>query len=161
MAESGDAPNRVLLTVGVILASTMISIDMTIANIALPHMQGSVSASQDQMAWVLTSYMVATAVMTPLTGWLSHRIGRKAIYIYSIAGFTVASMLCGAATSLGEIVAFRVLQGLCGAAVSPLSQATLLDTFPPEKIGQAMSIWGMSTMLAPIAGPTVGRWLTD
>jgi DHA2 family multidrug resistance protein len=161
MAESGDAPNRVLLTVGVILASTMISIDMTIANIALPHMQGSVSASQDQMAWVLTSYMVATAVMTPLTGWLSHRIGRKAIYIYSIAGFTIASMLCGAATSLGEIVAFRVLQGLCGAAVSPLSQATLLDTFPPEKIGQAMSIWGMSTMLAPIAGPTVGGWLTD
>ena len=139
----------------------MISIDMTIANIALPHMQGSVSASQDQMAWVLTSYMVATAVMTPLTGWLSHRIGRKAIYIYSIAGFTIASMLCGAATSLGEIVAFRVLQGLCGAAVSPLSQATLLDTFPPEKIGQAMSIWGMSTMLAPIAGPTVGGWLTD
>jgi DHA2 family multidrug resistance protein len=161
MAEPSDAPNRVLLTVGVILASTMISIDMTIANIALPHMQGSVSASQDQMAWVLTSYMVATAVMTPLTGWLSHRIGRKAIYIYSIAGFTVASMLCGAATSLGEIVAFRVLQGLCGAAVSPLSQATLLDTFPPEKIGQAMSIWGMSTMLAPIAGPTVGGWLTD
>jgi DHA2 family multidrug resistance protein len=124
-------------------------------------MAGSVSASQDQITWVLTSYIVAAAIMTPLTGWLSNRYGRKLVFLVSIAGFTIASMLCGVASGLGEIVVFRLLQGLCGAALIPMSQAVVLDIYPPSQVGQVMAIWGAGAILGPIFGPLLGGWLTD
>jgi len=161
MATPGDIANRVPITVGLMLATVMNSLDTTIANVALPHMAGSVSASEDQIAWVLTSYIVAAAIMTPLTGWLSIRIGRKVTFLVSIAGFTMASMLCGMAHSLGEIVVFRLLQGVCGAALIPLSQAVVLDLYPPSQVGQVMAIWGAGAILGPIFGPLLGGWLTD
>ena len=157
----GDAANRVAITISVMLATVMNSLDTTIANVALPHIQGSVSASADQITWVLTSYIVAATIMTPLTGFLADRLGRKMVFLISIAGFTVASMLCGTATSLAEIVLFRLLQGLFGAALIPLSQAVLLDINPPEKHGQAMAVWGAGAVLGPILGPVLGGWLTD
>jgi DHA2 family multidrug resistance protein len=149
------------ITISIMLATVMNSLDTTIANVALPHMQGSVSASSEQITWVLTSYIVATAIMTPLTGWLSGKIGRKLLFLISIAGFTVASMLCGIAGSLIELVGFRLLQGVFGAALIPLSQAVLLDTYPKEQHGQAMAIWGAGAILGPILGPALGGWLTD
>jgi DHA2 family multidrug resistance protein len=161
MATPQDVANRVPITVGLMLATVMNSLDTTIANVALPHMAGAVSASQDQIAWVLTSYIVAAAIMTPLTGWLSMRVGRKLTFLVSIAGFTVASMLCGMAHSLAEIVGFRLLQGIFGAALIPLSQAVLLDIFPPSQVGQVMAIWGAGAILGPIFGPLLGGWLTD
>ena len=161
MTTEQDAKNRWPITISIMLATVMNSLDTTIANVALPHIQGSVQASQDQITWVLTSYIVAAAIMTPLSGWLADRIGRKRLFLISIAGFTVASMLCGIAGSLGEIVGFRLLQGLFGAALIPLSQAVLLDINPPEKHGQAMAIWGAGAILGPILGPALGGWLTE
>jgi DHA2 family multidrug resistance protein len=161
VATASDIANRVPITVALMLATVMNSLDTTIANVALPHIQGSVSASQDQIAWVLTSYLIATAIMTPLSGWLSVRFGRKLLFAISIAGFTVASMLCGIATSLGEIVGFRLLQGICGASLIPLSQAVILDLYPPARLGQVMAIWGAGAILGPIFGPALGGWLTD
>jgi DHA2 family multidrug resistance protein len=161
MATSQDIANRLPITVSLIVATIMTSLDSTIANVALPHMQGSFSASQEQTAWVLTSYIVATAIMTPLTGWLAVRIGVKHVFLFSIAGFTIASMLCGSATSLVEIVGFRVLQGLCGAALVPLCQLVMLDLYPPQQVGQVMALWGAATLLGPILGPVLGGWLTD
>jgi MFS transporter, DHA2 family, multidrug resistance protein len=161
MPTPTDFANRVPITVGLMLATVMTSLDTTIANVALPHMAGSVSASQDQITWVLTSYIIAAAIMTPLSGWLSTRIGRKLMFLISIAGFTVASMLCGVANNLAEIVAFRLLQGLFGAALIPLSQAVVLDIFPPSQVGQVMAIWGAGAILGPILGPVLGGWLTD
>jgi len=143
------------------LASFMQSLDNTIANVALPRIQGSVSATQDQMAWVLTSYIVAAAIMTPLSGWLAGQIGRKRVFLYSVAGFTVASMLCGLAQSLPQIVLARLLQGLCGAALVPLSQAVLLDINPPARQARAMAVWVMGATLGPIIGPALGGWLTE
>jgi DHA2 family multidrug resistance protein len=159
-APTGD-PNRALITASIMLATVMNSLDTTIANVALPHMMGSVSASADQITWVLTSYIVAAAIMTPLTGWLAGRLGRKTLFMVSIAGFTFASALCGAAQSLPQIVIFRLLQGSFGACLIPLSQAVLLDIYPPEEQGPAMAIWGMGAVLGPIIGPTLGGWLTD
>ena len=150
-----------LITVSVMLASIMQSLDNTIANVALPRIQGSVSATQDQMAWVLTSYIVAAAIMTPLSGWLAGQIGRKRVFLYSVAGFTVASMLCGLAQSLPQIVLARLVQGLCGAALVPLSQAVLLDINPPERLARAMAVWVMGVTLGPIIGPALGGWLTE
>jgi DHA2 family multidrug resistance protein len=161
MASPQDVANRVPITIGLMLATVMNSLDSTIANVALPHMAGSVSASQDQITWVLTSYIIAAAIMTPLSGWLSVRIGRKTTFLFSIAGFTVASMLCGVANSLDEIVVFRLLQGLCGAALIPLSQAVVLDIYPPSQVGQVMALWGAGAILGPIFGPVLGGWLTD
>jgi MFS transporter, DHA2 family, multidrug resistance protein len=139
----------------------MQGVDTTIANVALPHIQGSLSCSQDQIAWVVTSYIVAAAIMTPLTGWLAGRLGIKWVFLISVVGFTLASALCGAATSLMQLVLYRVLQGMCGAALVPLSQSVLLRSNPPERHGQAMAIWGIGTMLGPIIGPALGGWLTD
>jgi MFS transporter, DHA2 family, multidrug resistance protein len=156
-----DAGRRALITVSVMLASIMSSLDTTIANVALPRIQGSVSATQDQMAWVLTSYIVAAAIMTPLSGWLSGQIGRNRVFLYSIAGFTVTSMLCGVAQSLPQIVLARLLQGLCGAALVPLSQAVLLDINPPARHARAMAVWVMGVTLGPIIGPALGGWLTE
>src|SRR5579863_5817896 len=161
MPTPTDFANRVPITVGLMLATVMNSLDTTIANVALPKMAGSVSASQDQITWVLTSYIIAAAIMTPLSGWLSIRVGRKVTFLVSIAGFTVASMACGMAQSLGEIVAFRLIQGLCGAALIPLSQAVVLDIYPPSQVGQVMAIWGAGAILGPIFGPVLGGWLTD
>jgi len=161
MSESPDTANRWPITISIMLATVMNSLDTTIANVALPHIQGSVSASSDQITWVLTSYIVSAAIMTPLSGWLADRIGRKKMFIFSISGFTVASMLCGIATSLPEIVTFRLLQGVAGAALIPLSQAVLLDIYPREQHGRAMAIWGSGAILGPILGPALGGYLTD
>jgi DHA2 family multidrug resistance protein len=161
MVTQHDAKNRWPITISIMLATVMNSLDTTIANVALPHMQGSVSASPEQITWVLTSYIVSAAIMTPLSGWLADRIGRKRMFLISIGGFTAASMLCGIATSLPEIVLFRVLQGVFGAALIPLSQAVLLDINPPEKHGQAMAIWGAGAILGPILGPALGGYFTE
>jgi DHA2 family multidrug resistance protein len=153
--------NRPAITVCVILATVMQALDTTIANVALPYMQGSVSASQDQIDWVLTSYIVAAAIMTPPTGYLAGRFGLKRLFLVSIAGFTVASMLCGMAQSLVEIVLFRVLQGVFGAALVPLSQTVLMNINSREKQGSAMAMWGMAVMAGPVLGPVLGGWLTQ
>jgi DHA2 family multidrug resistance protein len=153
--------NRPAITLCVILATLMQALDTTIANVALPYVQGSVSASQDEIAWVLTSYIVAAAIMTPPTGYLAGRFGLKRLFLVSVVGFTVASMLCGMAQSLAEIVLSRVLQGLFGAALVPLSQTVLLDINPKERQGSAMALWGVAVMAGPVLGPVVGGWLTD
>src|SRR4051812_10149379 len=156
-----EVANRGLLVVSVMLATLMQALDTTIANVALPNMQGSLSATQDQISWVLTSYIVAAAIATPATGWLASVMGRRRLLLIAIAGFTVASVLCGMASSIGAMVAFRLLQGLFGAALVPLSQSTLLDVYPREKHGAAMALWGMGVMVGPILGPPLGGWLTD
>ena len=153
--------NRAAITVCVILATLMQALDTTIANVALPYMQGSVSASQDQIAWVLTSYIVAAAIITPPTGYLAGRFGLKRLFLFSVAGFTVASMLCGMAQSLVQIVLFRVLQGMFGAALVPLSQTVLLNINPKERQGSAMALWGVAVMAGPVLGPVLGGWLTE
>ena len=161
MASPQDIANRIPITGGLMLATLMNTLDSTIANVALPHIQGSVSAGADQITWVLTSYIVATAFMTPLSGWLSERFGRKTMFLISIGGFTLTSMLCGIATSLPEIVIFRLLQGIAGASLMPLSQATMLDLYPPHMVPRVMSIWSAAVILGPIIGPSLGGWLTE
>ena len=160
-ADYREVANLPLLVISIMLATLMQVIDTTIANVALPHMQGSLAATQDQVAWVLTSYIVAAAIATPATGWLAARLGRKHLLVISIAGFTVASILCAMATTIDQMVAFRVLQGLFGAALAPISQSSLLDAFPREKHGAAMAMWGMGIMVGPILGPPLGGWLTE
>jgi MFS transporter, DHA2 family, multidrug resistance protein len=163
MSEETALPNhtRVAITICVILATLMQALDTTIANVALPYMQGSVSASQDQIAWVLTSYIVAAAIMTPPTGYLTGRFGLKRIFLVSIAGFTVSSVLCGMAQSLVQIVLFRVLQGLFGAALVPLSQTVLMNINSKERQGSAIALWGIAVMAGPVLGPVLGGWLTQ
>ena len=156
-----DTATRRLITLSVTAATMMSALDSTIANVALPHMQGSVSASQDEITWVLTSYIIATAIFIPLAGWLANRYGRKHVLLVSVLGFTIVSAMCGVATNLYELVAFRALQGLFGAALIPMSQAVLLDINPPERHGQAMAIFSMGAMLAPVMGPVLGGWLTE
>jgi MFS transporter, DHA2 family, multidrug resistance protein len=157
----GAVAHRGLITVSIMLATIMQALDTTIANVALPHMQGTLQASQDQITWVLTSYIVAAAIALPLTGWLCGHWGRRKVFIVSVVGFTVASAMCGLANSLVEIVAARLLQGVFGAALVPLSQAVLLDINPREKVGQAMAIWGAGIMVGPILGPLLGGWITE
>ncbi len=152
---------RMLLTVFTMTATIMQALDTTIANVALPYMQGSLSASLDQINWVLTSYIVAAAIMTAPMGWLADRFGRKKLFVICVSGFTVASLLCALAQNIDEIVLFRLLQGMAGAALVPLSQAVLLDAYSLEERSQAMAIWGIGVMLGPIMGPTLGAWLTD
>ena len=162
---AGDGPPRkielTIILLSAMAGTLMQALDMTIANVALPYMQGSLQASRDQITWVLTSYIVAAAIMTAPVGWLAARYGHKNLVLLSLGGFTIASMLCGMAQNLQEIVAFRVLQGVCGAALSPLSQAILLDLYPREKRGQVLALWGMGVMVGPILGPTLGGYLTD
>ncbi|WDR05928.1 DHA2 family efflux MFS transporter permease subunit [Devosia rhodophyticola] len=153
--------NKGLLTFAIMLATIMQVLDTTIANVALPHMRSSLSASQDEINWVLTSYIVAAAIATPLTGWLADRLGRRVLILGAVAGFTISSGLCGLAQSLPEMVMFRVFQGICGAVMVPLAQSTLLDINPREKFGQAMAIFGAGIMVGPIIGPTLGGWLTE
>ena len=162
MASAQDIKNRVPITAALMLATLMNTLDSTIANVALPHMQGSLSASAEQIFWVLTSYIIATAIMTPLAGWLSLRFGRKPMFLISIATFTVASMLCGVATNLQEIVLFRLIQGLAGAspvAAVPDSDAGRLPD--PPLVPRVMSIWSAAIILGPILGPALGGWLTE
>ncbi|MBK5206278.1 MAG: DHA2 family efflux MFS transporter permease subunit [Polaromonas sp.] len=153
--------HRGLITASVMLATIMQALDTTIANVALPHMQGTMGATQDQISWVLTSYIVAAAIFMPLTGFLTARLGRKRVFMWAVVGFTLASMLCGAAQSLTQIVLFRLLQGVFGASLVPLSQAVLLDTYPRERHGSAMAMWGVGVMVGPILGPSLGGWLTE
>ena len=160
-ATNQAGARRGLITVAVMLATIMQALDTTIANVALPHMQGTMGATQDQIAWVLTSYIVAAAIFMPLTGFLTARLGRKRVFMWAVVGFTVASMLCGAAQNLTQIVLFRLLQGVFGASLVPLSQAVLLDTYPRERHGSAMAMWGVGVMVGPILGPSLGGWLTE
>jgi DHA2 family multidrug resistance protein len=154
-------PNKGLITLSVMLATIMQALDTTIANVALPRVQGALSATQDEMGWVLTSYIVAAAITIPLTGWLASEFGRRKVFLTSIVLFTAASVLCGLATTLPQIVFFRLLQGVGGAALVPLSQAVLFDINPPKEFGRAMSIWGIGVTLGPILGPALGGWLTE
>src|SRR3569833_3455903 len=150
-----------LLTVALMLGTVMQVLDTTIANVALPHMAASLGAAQNEITWVLTSYIVAAAIATPLTGWISDRIRQKRLFVISVIVFTIASALCGIATSLPEMVLFRIIQGIGGAFIAPLAQTVLLNITPKERIGQAMAIYGMGIMVAPIIGPTLGGWLTE
>ncbi|HEX7871411.1 MAG TPA: DHA2 family efflux MFS transporter permease subunit [Sphingobium sp.] len=156
-----DPTTRSFISASTILATIMYALDGTIANVALPHMQATVSASQEQIVWVLTSFLIATAIATPLSGWMADRFGRKRIMLFSLAGFTLSSVACGLSVNLPELVLFRVLQGFCGAGMVPLAQATLLDINPPERHGQAMAAYGMGSILGPIVGPTLGGYITD
>src|SRR4051812_2742330 len=142
-------------------ATIMQALDTTIANVALPYMQGSLSASLDQINWVLTSYIVASAIMTAPVGWVADRFGRKRLFIACVALFTFASLLCAVAQTIEQMVLFRLLQGAGGAALVPLSQTVMMDSYPPEQRTRAMAIWGVGVMLGPIMGPTLGGWLTD
>jgi DHA2 family multidrug resistance protein len=152
---------RGLLTVAVMGASIMQILDTTIANVAIPHMQSALGATSETVTWVLTSYILASAIAMPITGWLADRIGRRELFLAAIAGFIVASMACGAAQSLEQMVVFRFLQGISAAFIGPLSQSVMLDINPPERHARAMSIWGMGIMVGPILGPALGGWLTE
>ena len=156
-----DSASRVMITLAVMAATVIQVLDTTIVNVALPHMAGELSATSDQISWVLTSYIVAASIVMPMTGYLTDRLGRRRYLLISILGFVVASALCGIATSLPAIVVFRLLQGVFGASLVPLSQAIMVDTYPAHERGKALAIWGMGVMVAPILGPTVGGWLTE
>src|SRR5215470_17871282 len=160
-ATEEASANRAMVTVCAMAATLMQALDSTIANVALPYMQGSLSTTSDQITWVLTSYVVAAAIFTAPVGWLASHFGRKRLFLVCVTGFTIASALCGLATSLTQVVAFRLLQGMFGAALVPLSQATMLDLYPVEQRGNAMAVWGMGVMIGPILGPTLGGYLTD
>ncbi|WP_439923268.1 MDR family MFS transporter [Nitrobacter sp. JJSN] len=162
-AQSATVPGlrRNMVTICAMTATIMQALDTTIANVALPYMQGSLSASQDQINWVLTSYIVAAAIMTAPVGWIANRFGRKRIFILCSAGFTIASVMCGLAQDITQMVLFRLLQGVFGAALVPLSQAVMLDTYALHERAKAMAIWGMGVMMGPIMGPSLGAWLTE
>jgi len=165
LAETATHPlpigERLIVTVGVMMAVLLQVLDTTIANVALPHMQASLSATQDTINWVLTSYIVASAIALPISGWMADKVGRKRLLLISVVVFTAASVLCATATSLPEMVLFRALQGVGGAFIVPLAQATLFDINPREKHGQAMALFGGGVMIGPILGPVLGGWLTD
>ena len=152
---------RNMVTICAMTATIMQALDTTIANVALPYMQGTLSASQDQINWVLTSYIVAAAIMTAPVGWIANRFGRKRIFILCSGGFTIASVMCGLAQNINQMVLFRLLQGVFGAALVPLSQAVMLDSYALHERAKAMSIWGMGVMMGPIMGPSLGAWLTE
>ncbi|HLG90106.1 MAG TPA: MDR family MFS transporter [Alphaproteobacteria bacterium] len=160
-ALPANSPNKLVITIILVLATTMQALDMTIVNVSLPHMEASLNATQDQISWVLTSYIVASAIATPATGWMSARFGRTRLFVISMAGFTVVSLFCGIAQTLPQMVLFRILQGVFAASLMPLSQAIMLDTHTREEMGRAMAIWGMGVMVGPIIGPTLGGFLTD
>jgi DHA2 family multidrug resistance protein len=152
---------RMIVTICTIMATLMQSLDSTIANVALPYMQGTMSASQEEVNWVLTSYIVAAAIMTSPTGFLASRFGRTRLYVIAVTGFTIASALCGLAETLGQIVVFRIMQGMFGASLVPLSQSVMYELYPPEQRAKAMGLWTMGVMMGPICGPILGGWLTD
>src|SRR5579872_1043054 len=153
--------NPWLISVAVMLGTFMEVLDTTVVNVSLPHIAGNLSATVDEATWVLTSYLVANAIVLPLTGWLSNHFGRKRLLMLAVTGFTLASFLCGIAPTLGFLILFRVIQGSCGGALQPLSHAVLLEAFPPEERGKAMGFWGLGIVVAPVLGPVFGGWLTD
>jgi len=163
--HSADAYENKIELVIVLAASMtglfMQTLDSTIANVALPYMQGSMQASRDQITWVLTSYIVSAAIMTAPVGWIASRFGKRNFLLVCLSGFTVTSMMCGTAQSLNQMILFRLLQGAFGAGLSPLSQAVMLDLYPPDKRGNIMALWGVGIMMGPILGPTLGGYLTD
>ena len=156
-----SAGNRLLLGLAATLATVLYAIDSTIVNVALPNIQGTLQASPDQAGWVVTSYIVVSAIMTPLAGWLGVRFGIRRVLGLSILGFTAGSMLCGVAMTLTQMVLFRMIQGAFGAALVPLSQVALLREFPRESHARVMALCGMGVMVGPVIGPTLGGWLTD
>jgi len=156
-----EVANRGLLTIGILMAMIVYMLDATIANVALPHMQASLGATFDTITWVLTSYIIALAVATPITGWLSDCIGSRNLFLIAVGGFVLASMACGASVNLEEMVLFRFIQGVMGAFIGPLSQTAMLDINPPSRQARSMSVWGMGIMIAPIMGPIIGGWLTE
>ena len=160
-AASDRVPYRLIITLCTVGATLMQALDQTIANVALPYMQGSLSATYDEITWVLTSYITAAAIMTAPVGWMAARFGRKYLFTTCLTGFTITSMMCGAAQTLNQMVLFRLFQGMFGAALVPLSQATMLDIYPAEQRGNAMAIWGVGVMIGPILGPTLGGYLTE
>jgi DHA2 family multidrug resistance protein len=153
--------NPWIIAISVMMCTFLEVLDTTVVNVSLPHIAGSLSASTDEVTWVLTSYLVANAIILPITGWLSYHFGRKRLLMTSVIGFTLASFLCGIAPSLILLILFRVIQGACGGALQPLSQAVLLEAFPPEERGKAMGFWGLGIVVAPVLGPVLGGWLTD
>jgi len=153
--------NPWIIAISVMFSTFMEVLDTTVVNVSLPHIAGSLSATVDESTWVLTSYLVANAIILPITGWLSNYCGRKRLLMMSVTGFTAASLFCGIAPSLTLLVAFRVIQGACGGALQPISQAVLLEAFPPQARGKAMAFWGLGIVVAPMLGPVLGGWLTD
>src|ERR671933_897922 len=153
--------NPWLIAVSVMFATFMEVLDTTVVNVSLPHIAATMSATIDEATWVLTSYLVANAIILPMTGWLAATFGRKRLLMLSTAGFTLSSFLCGAAPNLASLVSFRILQGATGGALQPLSQAVLLESFKPEERGRAMGFWGLGIVVAPILGPVLGGWLTE
>jgi MFS transporter, DHA2 family, multidrug resistance protein len=153
--------NPWIIAISVMLCTFLEVLDTTVVNVSLPHIAGSLSATVDEVTWVLTSYLVANAIILPITGWLSYHFGRKRLLMTSVVGFTLASFLCGTAPSLIFLILFRVIQGACGGALQPLSQAVLLEAFPAEQRGKAMGFWGLGIVVAPVLGPVLGGWLTD
>jgi DHA2 family multidrug resistance protein len=161
MSEAAGAPNRAAITASLILAMLMNTLDSTIANVALPHIQGTLSAAQDEVVWVLTSYIVAAAMTTPLSGWMANRFGIKRVLMVTLAGFIISSMLCGLSASLPELVVFRVAQGAFGSFTLPLGQTVMFNINPPSRHAQAMSIWAMGAIMGPLLGPLVGGYITE
>jgi MFS transporter, DHA2 family, multidrug resistance protein len=159
-AHAAEAARKWIVAVSVILCAALEVLDSSIVNVALPHMQGSFAAGVDEITWVVTTYLVAAGIMIPTTGWIAGQFGRKRYFLISIATFVISSAMCGAAQSLNQMVLFRFIQGLAGAALQPLSQAILMETFPPEEQTLAMAVWGMGMMVAPLLGPTVGGYIT-
>src|SRR5437868_9218214 len=153
--------NPWLIAVSVMFATFMEVLDTTVVNVSLPHIAGTLSATIDEATWALTSYLVANAIILPMTGWLASRFGRKNLLMLSVVGFTSASFLCGLSPNLGSLIVFRIIQGATGGALQPLSQAVLLEAFPPHERGKAMGFWGQGIVVAPILGPVLGGWLTD
>lgn len=153
--------NPWIIAIAVMLSTFMEVLDTTVVNVSLPHIAGSLSATVDEATWTLTSYLVANAIILPLTGWLSNFFGRKRMLMMSVTGFTIASFMCGLAPSLPFLIVCRVIQGACGGGLQPISQAVLLESFPPEDRGKAMGFWGLGIVVAPLLGPVLGGWLTD
>jgi len=153
--------NPWLIAIAVMSSTFMEVLDTTVVNVSLPHIAGNLSASTDEATWTLTSYLVANAIILPMTGWLAGRFGRKRLLLLAVTGFTAASFACGLAPSLGALIVFRIIQGACGGGLQPLSQAILLESFPPQKRGQAMAFWALGIVVAPMLGPVLGGWLTD
>src|SRR5215471_15038425 len=153
--------NPWIVAIAVMFATFMEVLDTTVVNVSLPHIAGNLSATIDESTWVLTSYLVANAIVLPMTGWLARTFGRKRLLMASVSGFTLSSLLCGLAPNLAFLVAFRLIQGATGGAMQPLSQAVLLEAFPPHERGKAMGFWGLGIVVAPILGPVLGGWLTD
>src|SRR6266446_169710 len=159
--QAAEEINPWIIAISVMLSTFMEVLDTTVVNVSLPHIAGSLSATIDEATWVLTSYLVANAIVLPMTGWLASMFGRKRLLMLSVVGFTAASFLCGLAPTLGTLIFFRILQGITGGCLAPLSQAILLEAFPPQDRGKAMGFWALGIVVAPIFGPVLGGWLTD